>query len=58
MIFFTGAIKEHRDAVVNALNDDYKDMRAGGKNQVDTLIALAAKFPYRLISPKKVSIMN
>ena len=33
-------------------------MRAGGESQVNVLLALAYKFPYRLISPKKVRIFN
>ena len=33
-------------------------MRASGESQVSCLISLASKFPYRLLSPKKVSIIQ
>ena len=52
--YITGVYKEQRDAVINSLNDEYKDMRSGGESQINSLKSLALKFPYRLISPKKV----
>ena len=56
---FVGAFQEQRDAVVNALNNEYKEMRVAGASQVDAFISLASKFPYRLLSQKKkVRIIN
>ena len=53
---FTGVVKVQRDALTNTLNEEYREMRSSGKTQVNCLLALAAKFPYRLLSPKNVSI--
>ena len=44
--------------MVITLNDQYKSMKEGGDDQIECLISLARKFPYRLISPKKVRKQN
>lgn len=40
------------DTAVKTLNDEYNNSRAAGENQITTLLALARKFPYRLILQK------
>ena len=57
LLIISGVFKEHRNAIINTLNEEYRDMRATGESQVSCLIALASKFPYRLLS-KKVMLIN
>lgn len=49
-----GTPKKQRDAMVVTLNDEYRTMMNSCDSQITTLISMASKFPYRLISPKKV----
>ena len=43
--------------MINTLNQEYRDMMADGKSQVESLIALASKYPYRLVLPTQVMII-
>ena len=50
-----GVPKELLNSTVNSLNTQYESMRASGKTQTSAMISLVQKFPYRLLSSKKVS---